>query len=333
MEDGSIVVLGGTGFIGQTFVKFITNRKESGSSARVQRRRVFVLTRNGSDENITKIRNELGAEPLVGDLLAQGDVDSTGWKQTIHKASYVVYSAQPDFDPDDANGSGHLEKRLQMLRRVLSAIDKSRIQRFLLVSGSSYLGASTTDLNEDSVKGTPMGIGPILAKEIELLQSELSSTKYIVGLVGAVYGSQSWFTQMYLQGLKNEGGPQPVLMHDPSPVWPYIHVEDVARALEFLLFLDSTHTELQRNPLVVLSHELLKMDDFVHLLANQLGVTPSFSHVSREQMVEMMLPPILVDYLSSNLPHRNDKLRRLGFEFKYKSTKDGIASLVQRAKL
>jgi len=334
----SIVVLGGTGFIGQAVVRQLVSKQQQ-QNKQTANRTVRVLTRNGSDENLSKIKNELGADALVGDLLSDSSTGSSSdWKVVLRKADYVVYSAQPDFDPEDTSGSGHLEKRLKMLKAVLSNIDKKGIKRFLLASGSSYLGSSSTDLDEsDAGKGTPMGIGPFLAQEIELLKEELDSERYVVGLVGAVYGQLSWFTQMYLSSLQSEGGPQPVLMHDPAPKWPYIHVEDVARALEFLLYIptsslrDTSSKSNNIDPLVILSQEILKMDEFVRLIATQLGVssTMSFMHVSRDQMKEMMMPPILVDYLSSDLPHSNAKLRRLGFEFKYKSTRDGIEALLK----
>jgi nucleoside-diphosphate-sugar epimerase len=138
-----------------------------------------------------------------------------------------------------------------------------------------------------------------------------------------VYGRGSWFLEALLDSLHERA---PVLVCDPVPLWPYIHVEDCARAIAALVVVDGAALERIGRDVILADDEPAAMDHFMERVGAAVGRAPVIVRKSAEALRALM-PPRAAAYLCANMPHSNARLKRLGFELRYPRIEQGIASL------
>jgi nucleoside-diphosphate-sugar epimerase len=293
-----VLVTGTTGFIGAAVLRELIAGGHS----------VEALVRT---EAAAEAARAAGASSILGDLLAP----TPAMNETIAAARYVVHCAQPKAR----------DERPRMDANLLEAIDLRRVARFVYVGGSSYIGRAEGKewLDENSPRH-PIGIGATFEESIRALRAAGErGLDYAVALVGGVYGNGSWFIQAYLHALA-VGEPIPVL--NPAPRWPYVHIDDCARAIVHLMTVDRSTLASHGREVIVADDMPMPMDLFIEEVGRVVGKQASLRRLD-EATLRAEFPPVRVSYLTADMPHSNRRLRQLGFTCRYPSPREGLATL------
>ena len=300
----SVFVVGGAGYIGTHVVRELVRTASPWHT-------VQVLTRNAAS---AAKASALGAEPVMGDLSEPG-----AWCDAVRAAAFVVQCAQPSPRTEDYG------LRVQHEAHLLDALDADRPARCVFVYGSSYYGTSDgpTPIDE-TTPPRPIGVGPYFVRCMAAVEARRKHGLDIVAAFpGGVYGRGSWFLEALLDSLRDRA---PVLVCDPVPLWPYIHVEDCARAIVALLVVERTALDRIGRDVILADDEPAAMDHFIERVAAAVGRAPAIVRKPAEALRAMMSPTAAA-YLCANMPHSNARLKRLGFELQYPRIEQGIASL------
>jgi len=298
-----VFVTGGSGFVGTAIVTQLLQ-----DLVKKPWKRVVCLVRN--EKAAAKVK-ALGAEPVYGSLT---DESSARWKQVASVAGYVIHSAQPVF-----TSKNYQQERTAMEKNLLSALGPN-IKRAVFCYGSAYYGMSAEQVDETMDPRNPIGAGNFFEEPFRLVQQ--SNVNYAAAFVGGVYGIGSWFTEMYLHALQNN---DPIYTVDPAPVWPYIHIEDVARALEFLLTVPTERLEQEGRQFILADDKPIRTTEFVQKLADHAcaDVKPNIQVVDRATL-DTKLGPAVGQYFGSPMNHSNQRIRKLGFQLKYPTVDAGL---------
>ncbi|WP_437571978.1 NAD-dependent epimerase/dehydratase family protein [Sorangium sp. So ce542] len=302
-SDG-VFVCGGSGFIGSNLIKHLTRPGSPWGPVRG-------LVR--SADGAARVR-AAGGEPVFGDLL-----DEVGaWREAAIRAAYVVHCAQPSI------GSRPSE-RSAMDRCLLRALDARRLRRVLVVFGSSYYGRTEEggSLDETVPTRRPTGIGSSYALGVQALRSIGQDLDWVAAFPGGVYGRGTWFVEHCLRAIQ---AAEPIVLRDPPAIWPYLHIEDCVRALEFLMTVDGARLDALGREVILADDEPAPTSRFVDYMSEAVGKPPTVRLLSEDALREL-LPPFYFGQLSANMVHRNTRLKRLGFELKYPRIREGIRAL------
>jgi hypothetical protein len=249
-----------------------------------------------------------------------GNLSEPGaWCDVVRTADFVVHCAQPSRQTED------YAIRVQQEAHLLDALDANRSARCVFVYGSSYYGTSEgpTPIDE-TTPPRPFGVGPYFVPCMAALEARRKQGLDIVAAFpGGVYGRGSWFLEALLDSLREQA---PVLVCDPVPLWPYIHVEDCARAIAALLMVEGTTLDRIGRDVILAGDEPTAMDHFIEQVGAAVGRAPVIVRKPAETLRAMMSPRVAA-YLCANMPHSNARLKRLGFELQYPRIEQGIASL------
>lgn len=310
-ETNSVLLTGATGFIGAHVMRLLLDASGVEGEDGRPFRGVRALVR--TEASAARVR-ALGAEPLVGDLLHP----TPALLGALGEARYVVHCASPTPSNDS------LTARPSMDRTLLGAIDPARVARLVYVCGSSYLGCGegSAPLDETSA-APPFGIAPSFDEGIRALRASSGRLDYAVAYVGGVYGRGSWFLEEYLRHIQQG---KPVVVRDPAPLWPYIHIDDCARAIALLLAVSPAALEAVGREIIIADDEPTPMDAFVEAVFRASGREPDLIRHDAEALHRAVPQPYSM-YLSANMPHSNARLRRLGFLCRYPTIREGVPAL------
>ena len=301
-----VLVCGGSGFIGARLVSRLVCAPGPWGAVKALAR---------SEASAHKVR-ALGAEPILGDMLDEGGA----LREAAAGAAYVVSAAQPALGPDYAL------KRTRMEDNLLRALDPRKLKRAVLVFGSSHYGrtAPCEVADETMSPRRPIGLGPLFAPSVEALAAFRGRGIDVVGAFpGGVYGRGTWFLELPLSALRKG---EPVMVPDPSPVWPFLQIDDCARALEFLLTVDAARLDEVGRDIILADDEPTSMHRFLRAVAEAVGKPTALRPCPRAALAQRF-PPLLVDYLTTDMAHSSARLRRLGFELAYPRVEQGIKAL------
>lgn len=304
----TLFVTGGSGFIGQAFV-----RRAIDAGYQVQ-----ALTRsNKSAETL----GSLGATPINGDLLTPGD-----WQNAAARSEYIVHIAQP------VTFGGRVTKeraeryrtdRLKMEANLLEVLDLEIIKRIVYVGGTSYYGQQGTDLKDELTPPNPRGWGPYALEAFEAIKSYVAKGLPIVeAFPGGVYGVGSWYITVLetLHARKRLVG----LAGRRNTYSSSIHVEDCARAILYLL----EHGQVAQRYFLVddrpsTNYELAQSTAHALNVPLRTLLLPPF-------LVQMIVGPVIADALAYENRLSNAKLRSTGFEFEFPTIDQGVPDIVTK---
>ena len=304
-SEQQVFVSGGTGYVGTQVVRLLVDGMSQSPWNAVE-----VLAR--SAESAARI-SSLGAIPIDGDLLVEGQ-----WQERVSKAAFVIHCAQPSFGVE-------YDLRVKMEENLLRALNTDRRQRAVFVYGSSYYGSSMDDqLMDESSPREPIGVGPSMEPCVKALESAgANGLDYVAVFPGGIYGGGSWFLDSYIAAIKAN---QAIVLASPPPVWPYIHLMDCARAIIFMLTVESQLLDDTGRHVIVVDDKPISMGEFVSLVGEQMGQLPELQGVDAAEL-RKNLPQVAFEYLTSSMPHSNARLKQLGFQLEYPGVREGLASL------
>lgn len=306
----TLFVTGGTGFIGKVLVQ----------QAVATGYEVQVLTR--SEKSAERLR-ALGASPVIGDLYNPGS-----WQEVAAKSQMIMHLAQPEVFGKRLSAKRlqpYRVQRLHMDRLLLECLDPQTVQRIVYVGGSSYYGDLGLELHNEDVPPQPCGLGSLIAPAIEALPAYIKQGLPLVGAYPAgVYGPGSWFEEYVLAPL-NTGKPVFYVSGHGHKV-TYIHVDDCARALLYLL----EYGKVGQRYFVVDDQPIASMEVSAQA-AQALGVKfRTFSLPAT--LCRLLFGSIGTELLCLNQCLSNARLRDLGFELKYPTTAQGVPEVVAQWK-
>lgn len=280
--------------------------------AREESRSVFATTSNQESQAYLEdlgvqvfdfdVLNPGGELPLPPDF--EGDLD-------------VVYSVPTLFRDYDEAPSGELARHVEPLAEVLGLLKtraELRVRTFLYFSSTSVYGDHHGKvITEESTRHPTAPFGK-MRRDIEdfLLQEEEIPTA--IGRIVGIYGPDRTLE-------KRIQDPSFRLVDGGSKVTNRIHVEDLARAILFLLEKKAPERVYNLSDGAPLTVKAL-----VDFVVKAQGLTPPEEESLQEYGDRKKDPNLLARWKSSALIS-NDRLKRLGFSFQYPDAMKGYEAL------
>lgn len=302
-------VTGGTGFIGREVLRCLGQRDD-----------VEVVALARSDASAAQVE-AAGARALRGDLGVDGD-----WVASLREADVVLHMAQPQAwgqKVTEAVARRWEAQRLDQEARLLGAVPDG--VRVVYVSGSSSYGDTGLEPTDEDGPRRPCGWGPYqLAPEAQA-EAHGGRLDLVIAHPSAVYGAGSWFEESILQPLARGRRLVQLIGHDPwfSP----IHVTDAAGALVHLGEVEAEALDRLGRRVLLADDEPMPAAELARLAAEALGTEvrglplPGF-------LVRWAAGEVVRSYLASSSVFRNDRLKALGYAFRFPTARKGVPDVV-----
>lgn len=208
-----VCILGGTGFIGGYLAEYYLNKGA----------KVFLLVRNPTKVRILKP----GVEVVLGDAQRKGD-----WQKVIPEMDYVINLVGETifkrWTPDYKKRIW--DSRILSTRRVVEALTEKNV--FFNASAVGYYGdGGEVELTEESPMGKMWVSDLCKTWEDEALKGEEIGARVIVGRFGIVLGKGGGMLSVILPFFRLGLGGR---LGSGKQWFPWIHVEDLVRAIDFL---------------------------------------------------------------------------------------------------
>jgi UDP-glucose 4-epimerase len=222
-----ILVTGGAGFVGATLVRRLV--------ANGYRVRVLDNLSTGDEAHLTGVDAEL----VKGDIRAADALDAalTGLDAVIHLAAAgsVVGSV--------ADPAGNFDSNVLGTFRVLDAARRAGIARTVQAStGGALIGDATPPVNEQSLPKplSPYGASKLAGEGYAHAFAKTYGLRTVAVRFGNVYGPwcarKRGVLNVYFEAL--HGGAPLVIYGDGTASRDYVHVSDIAQALQLALEKD-----------------------------------------------------------------------------------------------
>ena len=208
-----VFILGGTGFIGGYLTEYYLNKGA----------RVFLLVRNPAKVKTLKP----GVEVVLGDALKVGE-----WQKFIPEMDYVInLVGETIFKRWTQEYKKRIwDSRILSTQRVVEALTERNV--LFNASAVGYYGdGGEAELAEESPMGRMWVSELCKAWEEEALKGESKGARVIVGRFGIVLGKGGGMLSVILPFFKLGLGGR---LGSGRQWFPWIHVEDLVRALDFL---------------------------------------------------------------------------------------------------
>jgi len=310
----TLFFFGATGFIGTHTVRHLRKARPGV--------RILALVRrtDAADE-----LSALGVEPLIGDIL-----DAEGWREQARGADLIVHLAQPAAIGKRVGrkqGRAYEAARLQMDRKIFDALRGGRARRVVYVSGHSYYGATGPNHTlDESMPRRPIGFGPYIETSVaEALEEINTGLDAVLLFPGAVYGNGSWLREYTLDPLR-AGKPVGELAGRPRFASP-IHVDDVARAVEFSLDASIAAKDADSRCFLVVDDLPITYHELNLIAGRAIGKDPRFRKIPGF-LFRAFAGAVIYDYMAADCRYSNARLKSAGFQLKYPTAELGITALL-----
>jgi nucleoside-diphosphate-sugar epimerase len=316
----TIVVAGGTGFIGAALIEAVVQRTQDD--------RIVAIAH--SDRSAQQLRAR-GAEVVQGDMTMPG-----GWQDVVATADVVIQAAQPTTFGrrlTKAVAEKYGAQRLSMDRQLLAAFDRGvasgRRTRLIYVSGNSYFGETgPTGRADETMTPQPTGFGPYIQAPVGEVRRRLADGHdVVIAFPGSVYGDGAWLKQYTLDPLR-KGKPVGELSGRSRVASP-IAVTDVARALIHLSSVPSTTLDSIGRLVFLVDDHPMTFHEINEIAAASLGITPKYRKIPAPLM-RLFAGSVAYSYLATDASYSNARLKQLGFSLTYPTAKEGIHALLNK---
>ena len=306
---GEIFVTGGTGYVGSALIE----------EARKSGRDIVVLTRSADKAKQLKAQ---GVEAIVGDLLVDGP-----WQRTLAECESIIHLASPPTWGKKVTkkvAAAFSDGHYQMTVRLLDLINNNKIKNIVYIAGTSYYGDTGENAPRDEAYiSMPKGWGPYIAPSVKVLDYYKKLGLPITTVFPAqIYGAASWMEQLFMKPLYNQ---KPVYsLKGYSPYFSPIHVEDTARACLHLV-----DKGVPGERYILCDTQPMRSEDFMKLIEQELKVQGKIVKIPK-WLCQMIIGPVLTEYATAHTLFSSNKLQETGFQFKYKSAKEGVPQVVKQ---
>ncbi len=282
-----VFLLGGTGFIGKYLISFFLNKGWE----------VILLVRNPA-----KIKDlKAGVEVVLGDALKGGN-----WQEKISEANLVInLVGETIFKRWSPEYKKRIwDSRILSTERVVEGLSKGAV--LFNASAVGYYGdGGDAELTEESPKGNLYVSDLCEAWEMTALKGEAKGARVIIGRFGIVLGKGGGMLSVILPFFKAGLGGR---LGSGKQWFPWIHLEDLARAIDFL------YEREEGGIFNITSPQPLRNEEMTKIIGKVLK-RPTFFPVPKFAL--KLLYGELADVIMASARVVPKKLLDLGFTFKY----------------
>ncbi len=297
MIDKTVVVTGGTGFVGSHLSPWL---EKNGYT-------VVVLTRDPSLHR--------GTRSVVFESYDNMDEHINGAYAVINLAGKNLFDSRWT----DKIKSEILKSRVQVTRAVVESIEKANTKPEVFISGSAvgYYGSRGSDeLSESEPAGEDFLAHVCLQWEEEAKKAK-ASTRVVLARIGIVIGEGGGALEKMLTPFSLFiGGP----LGDGSQYFPWVHIDDICKSLGYLLEnknCDGAYNLAAPNPVT--------MKEFATALGKAMN-RPSALPVP-EFALKLLLGEASEALLASQRVIPTNLINE-GFEFDFKTAESALKSIV-----
>ncbi|MGC9141131.1 MAG: TIGR01777 family oxidoreductase [Caldimicrobium sp.] len=282
-----VFILGGTGFIGQYLTKYYL-QKES---------RVFLLVR--SPEKIKTLSPKV--EIVLGDALKGGD-----WQKLVPEADFIInLVGETIFKRWTPEYKKRIwDSRILSTKRVVEALTEKNVL-FNASAVGFYGDGGEEELTEESPQGKMFVSELCKAWEEEALKGEKKGARVIIGRFGIVLGKGGGMLSVILPFFKLGLGGR---LGSGKQWFPWIHIEDLVRAIDFLYEKEAKGVFNITAPLPLRNIEMTK-------IIGRLLKRPTFFPVPKFAL--KLLYGELAEVIMASARVIPKRLLEMGFNFKY----------------
>ncbi len=302
-----VFVAGSTGVLGRAVVRQL----------RARRHQVVALVRNGDK---AKLVRDLGAEPVVGDLL---DVES--FRQAAAECDAVMHLATAipkKSRPSEADWGLNDRLRREGTRNLIEAVRGQNLRAYIQQSVAFLYGDRGGEWIREDMPTRP---NPILQSAIDGEQLVLEAYRQFrlpaVVLRGAsFYGPECWNTRSMLDSVKHRQFP---VIGNGEQYWHWIHVEDMAAAT-----ICAAENPVPGEVMFVADDWPFHSRDLIDYLSVQFN---SAAAPRLPLSVAWLLMGRQALMLAQSTRFRTDKIKRMiGWSPRYPTYRDGFAEILPR---
>jgi len=282
-----VFILGGTGFIGQYLTKYYLQRES----------RVFLLVR--SPEKIKTLSPKV--EIVLGDALKGGD-----WQKLVPEVDFIInLVGETIFKRWTPEYKKRIwDSRILSTKRVVEALTEKNVL-FNASAVGFYGDGGEEELTEESPQGKMFVSELCKAWEEEALKGEKKGARVIIGRFGIVLGKGGGMLSVILPFFKLGLGGR---LGSGKQWFPWIHIEDLVRAIDFLYEKEAKGVFNITAPEPVRNIEMTK-------IIGRLLKRPTLFPVPKFAL--KLLYGELAEVIMASARVIPKKLLELGFNFKY----------------
>jgi uncharacterized protein (TIGR01777 family) len=282
-----VFILGGTGFIGQYLTRYYL-QKES---------KVFLLVR--SPERIKTLSPKV--EIVLGDALKGGD-----WQKLVPEVDFIInLVGETIFKRWTPEYKKRIwDSRILSTKRVVEALTEKNVL-FNASAVGFYGDGGEEELTEESPQGKMFVSELCKAWEEEALKGEKKGARVIIGRFGIVLGRGGGMLSAILPFFKLGLGGR---LGSGRQWFPWIHIEDLVRAIDFLYEKEAKGVFNITAPEPVRNIEMTK-------IIGRLLKRPTLFPVPKFAL--KLLYGELAEVIMASARVIPKKLLELGFNFKY----------------
>lgn len=293
-----VFLVGGTGFIGNFLINYFMERGWE----------ISLLVRNSARLKVLPP----GVEVIFGDALQGGD-----WQKKVPEADLVVnLVGESIFKRWTEEYKKRIwDSRILSTEKVVSSLRAGQV--LFNASAVGYYGdGGDAELVEESPQGRMYVSKLCSAWEEKALEGEKKGARVVVGRFGIVLGKGGGMLQVILPIFKMGLGGR---LGNGKQWFPWIHVEDLARAIEYL------YKREERGVFNITSPEPIRNEDMTKIMGKVLG-RPTFFPVPK--LALQILYGELADVIMASARVIPKRLLSLGFEFKYTRFEDAFRASI-----
>ncbi|MCS7149867.1 MAG: TIGR01777 family oxidoreductase [Caldimicrobium sp.] len=295
----SLLLIGGTGFIGSFLSSFFLKRGW----------KVFVLVRNSH-----RLKSLIpGTEALFGDPLKDGE-----WQKVVPERDLVInLVGETIFKRWTPEYKRRIwDSRVISTEKVVSALRPGQV--LFNASAVGYYGdAGEEILTEESPRGNLFVSELCEVWEKKALEGESKGARVLVGRFGIVMGKGGGMLSVILPIFKLGLGGK---LGSGRQWFPWIHILDLARAIEFLYYTE------ERGIFNITSPEPVRNEDMTKVMGKILK-RPTFFPVPKIGL--KILYGELAEVIMASARVIPQRLLRLGFKFEYESFEKAFKASIE----
>ncbi|TAL10525.1 MAG: NAD(P)-dependent oxidoreductase, partial [Nitrospirae bacterium] len=306
-----IFIAGGSGFIGRHLVKAFKSHGHH----------VYGLAR---DRVRGKILEDLGCEPIIGNLLTTGP-----WERKIEKFDVAIGCTMPGKrgePPAMRQVPELLKSHTDACSLLINAAMEGQVRGVLLTFGVLGYGEHGEDWVDEDTPMAPLGYGRFIGAARDQLK-HLAEAKRLPAtfmVPGWVYGNGSWFKDQLLAGME-QGRTR--IVGSGENYTSFVHAEDLAEAYVLAAEAHGYAPVSEDRPVTqmlnLVDDRPVTQKEWMAAVARALG-KPVPDSISMEDCAKQA-GELWAESITCSTRVKNDRAKAsLGWTLKYPTIKEGV---------